>query len=177
MVEIQAKSGATYLNAYRQLVERTKTFDQSAVDNDSNAGQVEVDQVVQTGPGMSTESTRLILKGNLQSGPVLAPSGAISLESIPCEQYARNPATKLEFRPSGGKLQVEEQYFEADSAQGQKRTFTIDFASGAVSNIKEEAASRVVPGSLDQALQSQLDGMGRDMSSLGYTIGSSRFQS
>ena len=173
MVEIQSKSGATYLSAYRQLVERTKAFDQSAVDGDSKSGQVLVDQMVHS--GMSGEATRLILKGSLQSGPVLSPSGAISLESIPCERYSQKPSTKLEFQPSGGQLRVQESYFEGDKAQGQKRTFTINFSTAAVADVKQESITRVMPDSLDGAVRSQLLEMACDMDNLGYTIHDSNF--
>lgn len=173
MVEIQAKTGANYLKAYRQLVERTKAFDQSAVDSEPNSRQVLVDQMVTT--GMSSEPTRLILKGSLQSGPVLAPSGAISLESIPCEQYSHSPSTKLEFQPSGPQLRVVESYFESNQAQGQKRTFTVNFSTGAVSDLKQESITRVLPGSLDGDLRSQLLGMASDIDNFSYTMKNPNF--
>ncbi len=165
MVTIQPKSGTTYLKAYQQLVERAKAFDQSELDGDSQPGQVLLDQMVQTGPGLATEPTRVILKAQLQSGP-------ISIEATPAQ---RHPATRLEFQPSGNQLRVLESYFKPDQAQGEGRTFVIDCTSGAVSDVQQEAVTRKLQSSLDPVLKNELNALGRDISGLGFTIGNPKF--
>lgn len=177
MVEIQSKNGATYLRAYQQLVERTKGLDGTSVDQDMASGQVLVDQVVQAGVGFAQEDTRLLFKGSLASGPVLAPSGPVSVEGIPLEEYSQQPASKLSFRPSGGKLQVEESWFAAGKTQGVKRTFTVNFSDKAISGAREEAITRTLPGAAEPAVQRELSQLGSEISSLAYTIQQSRFDS
>lgn len=177
MVEIQSKNGATYMRAYQQLVERMKGLDQSSADQDQQAGRVMVDQVIQTGASLSQEDTRLIFKGSLQSGPVLAPSGAVSLESIPLEQYTQQPASKIAFRPNGGKLEVVESWFAPGKTDGQQRTFQVAFSSQAISDVREEAITRSLPGSADPAVERELGQLGHQISSLAYTISQSRFDS
>ncbi|MFN8611053.1 MAG: hypothetical protein U0931_26155 [Vulcanimicrobiota bacterium] len=176
MVEIQSKNGATYLRAYQQLVERMKGLDQSSADQDREEGQVMVDQVIQTGAGLSQEDTRLIVKGSLQSGPVLAPSGPISLEAIPLEQYTQQPASRIAFRPNGGQLEVVESWFAPGKAEGQQRTFQVAFDSKAISEVREEAIKRSLPGQGDPALERQLGELGHQISSLAYTIRQGRFE-
>jgi len=177
MVEIQSKNGATYLRAYQQLVERMKGLDQSSADQDQQAGQVAVDQVIQTGASLSQQDTRLILKGSLESGPVLAPSGPVSLEAIPLEQYTQQPATKIAFRPNGAQLEVVESWFEPGKTDGQQRTFQVSFSNQAISDVREEAIKRSLPGSADPAVERELGEMGYQISSLAYTIRQSRFDS
>ena len=177
MVEIQSKNGATYLRAYQQLVDRMKGLDQSSADQDQETGQIAVDQMIQTGAGLSQEDTRLIFKGSLQSGPVLAPSGPVSLEAIPLEQYTQQPATKIAFRPNGSKLEVVESWFAPGKTDGQQRTFQVGFSDKAISDVREEAITRALPGSADPAVERELGEMGRQISSLAYTIRQSRFDS
>jgi len=177
MVEIQSKNGATYLRAYQQVVERMKALDSTSVDQDPNKGQVLVDQVIQSGAGLAQEDTRLIFQGSLASGPVLAPSGPVSLQAIPLEEYSQQPASKIAFRPSGGQLQVEESWFESGKTDGTKRTFTVNFTNQAISGAREEAITRSLPGSADPAVQSQLSQLGYQISNLAYTIRQSRFDS
>lgn len=177
MVEIQSKNGATYLRAYQQLVERMKGLDQSSADQDPESGQIQVDQVIQTGASLSQEETRLIFKGSLESGPVLAPSGPVSLESIPLEQYTQQPASKIAFRPNGGQLEVVESWFAPGKSDGQQRTFQVAFSTQAVSNVREEAITRALPGAADPTAERELGQLGRQISSLAYTIRQSRFDS
>lgn len=177
MVEIQSKNGATYLRAYQQLVERMKGLDQSSADQDQQSGQILVDQVIQTGASLSREETRLIFKGSLESGPVLAPSGAVSLESIPLEKYTQQPASKIAFRPNGGQLEVVENWFAPGKTDGQQRTFQVAFSDQAISDVREEAITRSLPGSADPAVERQLGQLGQQISSLAYTIRQSRFDS
>lgn len=175
MVEIQSKNGATYMRAYQQLVDRMKGLDQTSADQNEQSGQVMVDQVIQTGPGLSQEDTRLIFKGSLQSGPVLAPSGPVSLESIPLEQYTQQPASKIAFRPNGGKLEVVESWFDPGKADGQQRTFQVAFSNQAISDVREEPIKRALPGNADPAVERELGELGYQISSLSYTIRNSRF--
>lgn len=177
MVEIQAKNGATYMRAYQQLVERMKGLDQTSADQDQQAGQIMVDQVIQTGASLSQEDTRLIFKGSLDSGPVLAPSGAVSLESIPLEQYTQQPASKIAFRPNGGKLEVVESWFAPGKTDGQQRTFQVAFSNQAISDVREEAITRSLPGAADPSVEGELSQLGHQISSLAYTIRGSRFDS
>lgn len=177
MVEIQSKNGATYLRAYQQLVERMKGLDQSSADQDQESGQVLVDQVIQTGASLSQEDTRLIFKGSLESGPVLAPSGPVSLEAIPLEQYTQQPASKVAFRPNGGQLEVVESWFEPGKADGKQRIFQVGFSTQAISDVREEAITRSLPGSADPTVERELSQLGRQISSLAYTIRQSRFDS
>ena len=177
MVEIQSKNGATYMRAYQQLVERMKGLDQSSADQDQETGQILVDQVIQTGASLSQEDTRLIFKGSLESGPVLAPSGPVSLESIPLEQYTQQPASKIAFRPNGGQLEVIESWFAPGKSDGQQRTFQVAFSTQAVSDVREEAITRSLPGAADPTADRELGQLGRQISSLAYTIRQSRFDS
>jgi hypothetical protein len=177
MVEIQSKNGATYLRAYQSLVDKMKVLDQSSADQEPQTGQVSVDQVIQTGAGLSQEDTRLIFKGSLQSGPVLAPSGPVSLESIPLEKYTQQPSSKIAFRPNGANLQVVESWFEAGQTAGQQRTFQVGFSSQAISGVREEAITRNLPGASDPSLERELGQLGRQISTLAYTIRQSQFES
>ncbi|MBS2034148.1 hypothetical protein JST97_04125 [bacterium] len=176
MVEIQSKNGATYLRAYQQMVERVKELDQSSADQSPEVGLVTVDQVIQTGASLSQEDTRLILKGSLQSGPVLAPSGPISLEAIPLEQYTHQPATKVAFRPNGGQLEVVESWFAPGKAEGQQRSFQVGFSNQAISNVREEAIQRTLPGAADPAVQRALGQLGSQISNLAFTIRNPQFE-
>lgn len=164
------------MRAYQQLVERMKGLDQSSADQDSQSGQVMVDQVIQTGASLSQEDTRLIFKGSLKSGPVLAPSGPVSLEAIPLEQYSQQPATKIAFRPNGGKLEVVESWFAPGKTEGQQRTFQVNFSDQAISDVREEALTRSLPGKTDPAVAKELAQMGRQISTLAYTIRGSHFE-
>lgn len=177
MVELQAKNGATYLKAYHNMVDRMRVLDQSSADQDSRVGEVSVDEVIQTGASLAQEETRLILKGSLQCGPVLAPSGPISLEAIPLEQYTNQPSSKLAFRPNGAQLQVEESWFAPGKAEGQQRTFQVDFSSQAISNVQEKTITRSLPGKADPTVQRELAQLGSQISTLAYTIRQSRFDS
>lgn len=172
MVTMHPKSGDTYLKAYQNLMERARAFDQSELDQDAQPDQVLLDQVIRTGPGIATEVTHLILKAQLQSSDGLAPSGPISVEVRPDQ---RNPSTRLEFRPSGNKLHVLEDHFKPSQENGERRTFVIDFATGAVSEVQQEAASRRLFSSLDPALKQELTDLGRDVSNLGFTISKPNF--
>lgn len=177
MVEIQSKNGATYLRAYQQVVDKMRKLDQSSADQDQAAGQVLVDQVIQTGASLSQEDTRLILKGSLNCGPVLAPSGPVSLEAIPLEPYSHQPATKIAFRPNGGRLEVVESWFAPGKAEGQQRTFLVGFSDQKISDVREEAVTRQLPGQTDPAVERDLGELGYQISNLAYTIRQPRFDS
>lgn len=72
-------------------------------------------------------------------------------------------------------MRVQESYFEPSQAEGQKRIFTVNFSTAAVSDVKQESITRVLPGSLDANVRSQLMTMVSDIDDLGYTISNPNF--
>lgn len=175
MVEIQPKNGATYAAAYRKLVGKMEAFAPTELNKAGEGGQVLVDQMIMTGATASLDPTRLILQGNLGSGPVLGQPKPVSLECIPMERYTRRPATKLEFEPSGNQLKVAESYFPNGDTFGTRRTFQVNLTDNAISEVKEERVERTVSPGMDPGLQNQLNQLGYDASAMTYVMADSRF--
>ncbi|MFN8614032.1 MAG: hypothetical protein U0931_41255 [Vulcanimicrobiota bacterium] len=157
MQEVKAKSGSTYLEAYHQRA-RVKAFDQSPLDSNSEVDQVCVDQFLQ-----QPRATRLILKGQLGQG-------TLSLESIPSDRFNRRPATSLNFQAQGGLLLVQESSFEFNHSEGRQSTFSVDFATGAISELRQQTIRRPVAEQLEPGLRTLLESTASEIDSLAYTI-------